>query len=239
MIQTGGNRLPDDCEDRTLETLGTVLPIYFVADESASMGPHVGEMNDALDELLAALHEQPFAASKARFSIIGFSDQARLYLPPADVRDLTALPQLTANSVTEYSAVFELLSVQIPYDVQRLKDEGYSVARPAVYFLTDGMPTDTGDWQQSRDALLRIRERPNILAFGIGDAERDVIRQVATNPGYAFIVQDGTSVGPALKEFFGSFTQSIIQSGTNVAAGINRVEIEKPNNFIALDVDVL
>lgn len=222
-----------------METLGTVLPIYFVADESASMGPHVAEMNDALDELLAALHEQPFAASKARFSIIGFSDQARLYLPPADLRELNALPQLTANSITEYSSMFDLLAVQIPHDVKQLKGEGYSVARPAVYFLTDGLPTDTGRWQQSRDALLSIRERPNILAFGIGDADRDIIREVATNPGYAFIVQEGTSVGPALKEFFESFTQSIIQSGTNVAAGLNRIEIEKPSNFIALDVDVL
>lgn len=221
------------------ESLGTLLPFYFVADESGSMAPNVDEINSALDDLLGALHEQPFAASKVRFAILGFDHQARLYLPPTDLRDLNQLPQLTSGGATAYSSVFDLLAAQIPYDVAQLKDQGYNVTRPAVYFLTDGLPTDEPDWRSARDRLLSIRERPNMLAFGIGDAEADVVREVATEPQYAFIVREGTDVASALVEFFGALTQSIIHSGQNVAAGHNKLEIEKPSNFIALDMDLL
>lgn len=224
----------------TTESLGTVLPFYFVADESASMGTNIDAMNEALDDLLGALHEQSFAASKVRFAILGFNHQARLYLPPTDLRELNQLPQLEAFGTTQYSSAFDLLAAQIPYDVQQLKAQGYDVTRPAVYFLTDGLPTDDDQrWRSSRDALLSIRERPNLLAFGLGDAEAGVVREVATDPKYAFLVREGVDVASALVEFFSALTQSIIHSGQNVAAGHNKLDIERPSNFISLDMDVL
>ena len=45
-----------------MEPLGTLLPVYFVADESASMGPHIGELNHGLLSLQDALQRDPFAA---------------------------------------------------------------------------------------------------------------------------------------------------------------------------------
>ncbi|UQE76062.1 VWA domain-containing protein [Gordonia sp. PP30] len=221
------------------ESLGTVLPFYLVADESGSMDPHMNGLNTALDDLLGALHEQSFATSKVRLAILGFNNQARVYLPPTDLREVTHLPSLAAEATTEYASAFDLLTAQIPYDVQQLKAQGFSVTRPAVYFLTDGLPTDDGRWQPARERLLSIRERPNLLAFGMGDADADVVRAVATEPKYAFLVRDGVSVADALVEFFSSLTQSIIQSGQNVAAGQNKLEIERPANFISLDMDVL
>ena len=45
-----------------MEPRGTVLPIYLVADESMSMSPCIGELNEGLTSLLSALQREPVAA---------------------------------------------------------------------------------------------------------------------------------------------------------------------------------
>ena len=79
-----------------MEPRGVILPIYFVADESGSMGRHIGELNRGLLSLQDALQRESFAAAKVRFSVIGFSDEAFTYLEPADLRTAPQLPELTA-----------------------------------------------------------------------------------------------------------------------------------------------
>jgi uncharacterized protein YegL len=63
-----------------MEPRGTVLPIYFFADESMSMAPCISQLNNGLTSLLAALQQEPFAASKVRLSVIGFAEDAIAYL---------------------------------------------------------------------------------------------------------------------------------------------------------------
>ena len=105
-----------------MEPRGTILPVYFVADESASMGPHIGELNRGLLDLQDALQRDPHAASKVRFSVIGFSDEAFTYLEPADLRMAPQLPELTAQASTSYCAAFEELIYRISVDIPRLID---------------------------------------------------------------------------------------------------------------------
>ena len=58
----------------------------------------------------------------------------------------------------------------------RLKADGYQVHRPSVFFLTDGQPTEKEETsgQIALEALGHgaFKERPNVLAFGVGEAER-------------------------------------------------------------------
>jgi len=219
---------------------GTLLPIYFVADESGSMSRVVRELNDGLTALLDALHSEAMAAAKVRFTVLGFSDSLRCYLELADLRDLEAMPQLSAAGSTRYSLAFQDLRTRIDHDFDRLKAEEYQVVRPAVFFLTDGQPDADDPWQAALDALKSetFRRRPNILAFGVGEARADTILHVASAEDYAFIAAKGADTGAAIVRFCDSLTRSVVSSGQALATGSAELPVEKPEGF-TLAVDVL
>jgi len=230
----------------TEDSLGQVLPIYFVADESGSMHSYIGELNDGLNTLLDELSKETMAASKVRFSILGFSDNVLCHLDLADLRDVETMPALAARGSTSYAAAFNDLHQRIPADVARLKSEGYKVNRPAVFFLTDGMPNAGDGWEAAHTALVdsSFREHPNVLSFGVGaaNAENTVsaknIVAVATKEHFAFVAASGTDTGTALAEFSKSLTQSVVSSGQALADGGGELPFEPPENFV-MAVDIL
>lgn len=221
------------------EPRGNVLPIYFVADESGSMIDDMEDLNVGLSVLLDTLHAESMAAAKVRFSVIGFGTDAAVYLHAVDLREIDEMPKLQTRGMTNYSTAFNTLRTAIPDDVDRLKSEGYLVNRPAVFFLSDGVPTD--DWEESLHQLTSesFKYRPNILAFGIGSANGEIIKQVATSPEYAFIAADGTDTGKAITEFVKALTQSVVSSAQALGTGSAELPIEKPDGFISLSVDTL
>lgn len=220
-----------------MEPRRTLLPVYFVADESASMRPHIGELNRGLLDLQDALQRDPHAASKVRFSVIGFSDDAFTFLEPADLRTAPQLPELTAQGGTSYCAAFDQISYRISVDIPRLKGHGFSVHRPVVFFLTDGAPTDRQDWRAVRTRLLSQPAAPNILAFGIGDADPAVVGEIATQPDFALVADRRMDTGAAVTEFLTSLTQSVISSGNAVASGADTLQFDKPEGFtLAVDL---
>ena len=202
------------------------------------MGPYIGELNAGLTSLLGALQVESFAAAKVRFSVIGFADDARTYLPPTDLRSLTGLPVLEARGMTSYQSAFDQLGYRLSVDVPELKAQGYMVSRPAAFFLSDGAPNANEDWQSARTYLLSQPFRPNILAFGIGQADPGVILNVATDSQYAFMSDRGVDTGAALTEFIKSLTQSVISSGQAIASGTASLQMERPAGF-SLAVDLV
>ena len=222
----------------SVEPLGTLLPVYFVADQSASMAPHLGELNHGLLSLQDALQRESFAAAKVRFSVIGFSDDAFTYLEPADLRTAPQMPALTAQGGTSYCAAFEELIYRISVDVPRLKGHGFSVHRPVVFFLTDGAPTDRKDWREVRTRLLSQPAAPNVLSFGIGQADAAVVAEIATKAEFALVADHRMDTGAALTEFLTSLTQSVISSGNAVASQSATLQFDKPEGF-TLAVDLI
>ena len=221
-----------------MEPTGTILPVYFVADESASMGPHIGELNRGLLDLQDALQHDPHAASKVRFSVISFSNEAFTHLEPADLRLAPRLPELTAQGGTSYCAAFEELIYRISVDLPHLKSLGFQVHRPVVFFLTDGAPTDRQDWRAVRTRLISEPTAPNILAFGIGDADAAVVGEIATHTDFALVADRRMDTGAAVTEFLTSLTQSVISSGNAVASGADTLQFDKPEGF-TLAVDLI
>ncbi len=221
--------------------IAKVLPIYFVADESGSMYPHVGELNQGLVSLLDAMQVETMAAAKIRFCIIGFNESVRCYLEPSDLRQLEDMPELTASGNESYRTAFLELRKRIPSDVIKLKSEGYEVHRPAVFFLSDGFPTLPENWQAALADLKSedFIERPNILAFGIGEADSEIIRQVATAPQYAFVSAQGVETGTAIAEFSKALTRSVVASGQGLVGGAAQLQIEEPKGFVSLAVDTI
>ncbi|GAA3636642.1 VWA domain-containing protein [Streptomyces chitinivorans] len=196
-----------------------ILPFYMVCDESGSMsGPGVDAINDALPELHQEISTNPSVADKIRFALIGFSTQASVLQPLADLSELTELPSLSAGGVTSFGSAFRLLRDSIEKDVEALKAEGHDVYRPVVFFLSDGIPTDD-DWRSALGELHaeKFRYAPKIIAFGISDADAAIISEVANFK--AFIQQnDAISPAVALREFASSLTRSIVNSATSMAA---------------------
>lgn len=219
---------------------GHLLPIYLLVDESASMGSNIAELEAGLNALHAALLAEPMAAAKVRLSVIGFSDDAVLRLDLADIRTLTDLPRLVKRARTSYAAAFAELERRIPDDVSRLKRGGYQVHRPAVYFLSDGEPTDGRAWEPIHARLVdrnRTPAAPNIIACGIGDADAEIILSVATEPRYAFIAASSTDVGASVAKFCVELTKSVVKSGRTLATGSPELVMNPPDGFrLVIDV---
>ncbi|MFD9373047.1 VWA domain-containing protein [Streptomyces sp. NPDC060020] len=196
-----------------------LLPFYMVCDESGSMGGDpIDAINNALPELYDEISSNPTVSDKTRFCLIGFSSEARVLQPLADLSELTGLPALQVSGLTHFGHAFETLRLTMEQDVARLKAEGHQVFRPVVFFLSDGIPTDS--WAQEYAALTgpAARIRPHIVAFGIGECDRATITQVATFK--AFIQKDATvSPAAALREFATALTKSIVHSVSGAAPG--------------------
>lgn len=219
-----------------------LLPFYLVCDESGSMaGGGVDAINASLPDLHHEISTNPSVADKTRFALIGFSTQASVLQPLADLSELTQLPSLSAGGVTSFGAAFRLLKDTIEKDVAALKGEGHDVYRPVVFFLSDGIPTDEG-WRTALDDLNTFRYAPKIIAFGISDADAATITEVAN---FKAFIQQNDSISPAvaLREFASSLTRSIVSSATSMAAqggdGFQLQVDEQVPGFTSLSLDKL
>lgn len=221
------------------ETKGVLLPAYVLADESASMGPYRGELEDGLVSLCEGLRAEPMIAAKLRLAVLGFSDDVQVRLAVADMRAETSLPKVSIRGLTNYGAVFNDLIRRIPSDVQWLRGEGYKVHRPVVFFLSDGQPTDGDGWRAPHAALIdkdRTPTAPNIVTCGIGAAQAHTMVEVATRPQFAFIAKPGTDIGRAISEFFHALTASLVASGHALNTASPHLVVNRPDQFtLAID----
>lgn len=192
-----------------------LLPFYLVADISYSMsGEPIDALNDALPEVHDAIATDLVVADKTRFSIISFSGAARVELPMSDLSDVDSMPVFQPEGGTSYAAAFTTLKQQIEQDVSQLKADGFRVFRPAVFFFSDGGPTDSPDeWKSAVAAVhdLNWSLHPNIISFGLGDADGKVIGAIGTVKAY--LAHDPGESATAIREFARKLTQSIVQSG--------------------------
>lgn len=227
------------------ETRGEVLPIYFVGDESYSMdGEPISQLNEALLKLRDAAAKSPIMGERVRFGIVTFAGDALCRLELGPLTDDMEMPPLASrDGGTSYRSVFADLRHRLPGDVATLKADGYKVRRPLIFFLSDGQPTDHPEsaWSEPLEELKAstFREHPHILAFGIGEAHGDTIKEVASAPRYAWMQADGTSAASAIAEFGTSLVESISKSVEALARGGDEIQVPEPEGFVSLKADVL
>ena len=224
--------------------VGQVLPIYFVGDESHSMrGEPIAAVNQGLLDLRDEVAKHPLIGKKVRFGIITFADTAETRLELCELSEEMLLPTLsTRGRGTSYASAFEALRHALPADVALLKVSGFQVHRPAVFFLSDGRPTERESrWREGLAELKdpAFRERPNVLAFGVGDADPAVIQQLASSPAHAFMMREGVSTAGAIAEFAASMLNSMVSSAERLERGEQRLEFEKPEGFVQLDAPLV
>ena len=141
-----------------------ILPFYILCDESASMAYNGGidAINVGLPELHAAIAADPLVSDKSRICLISFSDDAEVLVPLARAADIDQMPGMSERGATCYGEAFRMLKALIPQDIANLRADGYQVFRPAVFFISDGEPTDS-DWRDSHRELTD-RAQPWLLS---------------------------------------------------------------------------
>lgn len=188
-----------------------VLPLYLVYDESLSMMDHVDTLNDGLRELYGAVGADPAFAERVHICLIGFSEVPVLRRP---LRRATDVPEDVSvrveQAASNFGAVFTFLRRTITEDVRLLGSRDHRLHRPAVFFLSDGQPTDPVTWPPAFAALTDPAwvASPNVVAFGIGDADPAVIARIGTCR--AFIGRDGVSPGTALRALSRLLVESVV-----------------------------
>ena len=198
------------------KTLGNeILPFYILCDESGSMDANGGidAVNKGLSELHATLIRDPLLSDKCRIGLIVFSDLAEELVPLSNLADIEKMPGCTAKGMTNYGEAFKLLRAIISRDIAAMKSRGMQVYRPAVFFISDGVPSDVDDWESSHRELTDKSvnsQAPNIISFGVDGAIPSVIGKIGT--AAAFISKPGVNPGTALEEILKSLTQSIVDS---------------------------
>ena len=201
-----------------------VFPFYLCLDCSASMaGAPMESLNHQLPLLRAAVGEDPAVAEVIRFGVVTFSDAARTSLPLSDLSLVEAVPPIAAQGRTSYAAAFDHLREQIERDYAESRSGGDRWYRPAVIFISDGRPTDERErWVASLRRLSdpEWKRRPNILAFGFGDADPEVLAAVAgSKPNRAFIAAEGAEPSSVVPELLAGLIQSIVSSSVSVYTG--------------------
>jgi uncharacterized protein YegL len=169
-----------------------VLPCYVVCDFSPSMTDYIGDLRAGLREFRGALHADPVAAARIHVCLIVLGPTPHVWQPLRPAVELVELPERIPCAGTNFGPVFELLRVLIERDVNALNGN----RRPIVFFASDGRPTDPRAWPAALAALTDPDWpcRPEMIAFGVGAADRDTLTRIGT--GRVFL--GGVRMGAAL-----------------------------------------
>jgi uncharacterized protein YegL len=112
-----------------------------------------------------------------------------------------------------------------------------------VIFISDGRPTDDRDrWMAALDRLQdpEWKRRPNVLAFGFGDADPAVLATVVgSKPQRAFIAAEGSEPAQVIPELVSGLIQSIVSSSASVYSGAAMLVPPDLPSMTAIAVDHL
>ena len=175
-----------------------VLPCYVVCDISLSMIDHIDEVNAGLREFRGAVHADSSVAERVHCCVVGFAETPMVLQPLYPMARFTELAAPAPAAGTNFGPAFTLLRDAIGRDVRDLKALRLRVHRPIVFFLSDGQPTDPVTWPAAFAALTdpAWAARPNMIAFGIGDADQDTLGRIGTFR--MFLGRDGVRMSTAL-----------------------------------------
>lgn len=206
------------------------LAFYVVADVSVSMEQNgaLQGVNQILPRVIDAIDASPTLGDVVRFGAMDFSDDARVVLRLGDLRDVKTVPTFSARGGTSYAAAFRLLRQEIDKDLAQLKSDNYRVYRPAIFFITDGEPTDQA--QELRSAFEALtdpsfRARPNIIPFGVGQATKEMLEPWVfpkagdKKPMRSYVARDGIDPATAINQVAEILISSIVASANSVNVG--------------------
>lgn len=166
-----------------------IFPVFLVIDTSWSMaGRRLDAAQTMAPALLDVCLEDPTIRDKVRVELIEFNASATVVVPAAKASDVRTIPPLRASGGTAYSSAFSLLRQRIEEVCREVIADGFKVLRPAVFFISDGEPTDSARDRDGAFAALVDQDfafRPNICMFGVGEADQESIAGYKSGKGVA------------------------------------------------------
>lgn len=208
-----------------------LLPFYLVVDASYSMsGKKMKSANDIMPKVRDAIAANPILSDKVRFGLIDFADDARIQMPLCDLGDPhVRIPSLSPRGGTSYAAAFQLLRTEIVTNIKQLKADGFQVHRPAVFFLSDGVPTDQDSvWRAAFADLIGEKSYPNVIPFGVDEAEPRTLQALihpSTGPKQMqmYLMDAGADPAAAISAAAEILISSVISSGHSMSQGASGI----------------
>ena len=232
---TAQSETPTTADDRYV-----ALPFYLLCDVSASMTPHIDTLNQSLLDFRDALAANPVLADKVQFGVIEFAEHAREVIELGDfsVADLEDC-QLTASGGTSYGTALRTLRTTIEHDLAAGADR-YRYFRPAVFFLTDGEPTDD-NWEAAFHDLTYFdepsgqgfRSYPLFVPFGIGDADAHTLATMVhpQDRSVLFMADAETTPATAISKMTEAMIRSMLKSGGSALRGTPQHVLPAPEEL--------
>ncbi|WP_433825901.1 vWA domain-containing protein [Actinoplanes sp. CA-015351] len=205
------------------------LAFYLLVDVSYSMeGAPLRAVNQILPEVIDAIEESPTLGDVVRLGALDFADDAQTVLQLGDLRNVKNIPVFAGRGGTSYAAAFRKLRKDIERDMTEMKADGFKVYRPAVFFITDGAPTDPPNDLQAAFAELTdpgFKARPNIIPFGVTPAlEKAVLDpwvypKPSDNgrPMRSYVYNGAGDAATAIKQIAEVLITSIVASANSVS----------------------
>jgi uncharacterized protein YegL len=226
-----------------------LLPFYLVIDASHSMsGSKMTAANGIMPKVVDTLARNPILSDKVRFGLIDFASDAKVQLPLCDVLDQNlSLPVLQPRGATSYAAAFRLLRTEIETNVKQLKADGYAVHRPAVFFLSDGEPTDRDhEWRAAfaelteydRESRTGFAMYPNVVPCGVDGADGKTLQALihpagGDRPMQMYLMDRGEDPAKAISAIAEILISSILASGQSMAQGGSGIMLPAKQNLPA------
>jgi uncharacterized protein YegL len=216
-----------------VENQGKLLPFYLVVDVSWSMsGTKITAADQIMRDVVDALAKAPILADKVRFGLIDFGTDAQVRMPLCDPLDEhVTVPTLSVRGSTSYLAAFQLLRREIESNVKQLKADGFAVHRPAVFFLSDGAPTDNDkQWRAAFHELTFYDKAskqgfamyPNVIPFGVDDADPKILQSlihpaIGNKQMQMYLMDKGEDAAKAIMSVAEILISSVLASGQSMA----------------------
>lgn len=188
-----------------------VLPFYLVCEESDEMEPigGISVMNGAFLDIHGTLAADRELSDMCLMSLVTYADTAEELMQLTHLWDIASIPGLQARGPRTYGPVFSLLREIIKRDIDCLTFDGVDVARPVVFFLTTGRPFDDPAWESTYQSLVdnaTFRDYPRIIAFGVHQADPQIIAKIGTIG--AFMGDHRVTPVSAISKLLGSLSLS-------------------------------
>lgn len=235
-----------------------LLPFYVLVDVSYSMltpeeydgqtRTGMDAVNEIAPQVFNLFRKAPQLRDQARFGIVDFAGGATTPLALCDPakESAEAIPTLIPRQDgTSYAAAFRAMRERIEDDVAHLKADDHRVYRPAVFFLTDGEPNPGDRIDAAWNGLVAadFNARPNVIPFGIREAQKSVLDRFAryktpadesgnSPPSVAFMARDGVPATRAIEKMIDILLQSILASDpAAMAASAGNIVLPPPQDL--------
>ncbi|MDA3878503.1 MAG: VWA domain-containing protein [Halothiobacillus sp.] len=196
------------------------LPVYLLLDTSGSMiGEPIEALRTGVQNLLAALRQDPYALETAYLSVITFSSEAEQLVPLTELAQFQP-PQINASGTTALGAALSLLAERIEQEVIKTTVDTTGDGKPVIFLMPDGQPTD--DFKKGLNALNKTKFG-TFVACAAGPAAETATLQSITES----VVRLDTADSNTIKAFFKWVSASIstssqkVESGQKEIAGLN------------------